>query len=176
MINEIWEGLKQAIIRPVMAAVTLIHPGKETNMGDLEKLDRKMELMSCIFDEKARRTKIEDEHTRLVSEGRFEEATKILNDLDDNILKNMQKELEMLNAESEEVPDQKEEEDSAAPEAVPETFTREEVVRMLQEMQQKALDVNGFIVGHVSQYWVIKVLIGEKILSLGGTEVEYKVI
>lgn len=121
MINEIWEGLKQAIIRPVMAAVTLIHPGKETNMGDLEK--------------------IEDEHTRLVSEGRFEEATKILNDLDDNILKNMQKELEMLNAESEEVPDQKEEEDSAAPEAVPETFTREEVVRMLQEMQQEALDV-----------------------------------
>ena len=82
----------------------------------------------------------------------------------------------MLNAESEEVPDQKEEEDSAAPEAVPETFTREEVVRMLQEMQQEALDVKGFIVGHVSQYWVIKVLIGEKILSLGGTEVEYKVI
>lgn len=25
MINEIWEGLKQAIIRPVMAAVRLIH-------------------------------------------------------------------------------------------------------------------------------------------------------
>ena len=109
MINEMWEGLKQAIIRPVMASVRLIHPGKETNMGDLEKLTEK-------------------------------------------------------------------EEDSAAPEAVPETFTREEVVRMLQEMQRKALDVNGFIVGHVSQYWVVKVLIGEKILSLGGTEVEYKVI
>lgn len=105
MINEMWEGLKQAI----MAAVTLIHPGKETNMGDLEKLTEK-------------------------------------------------------------------EEDSAAPEAVPEIFTREEVVRMLQGMQQEALDVNGFIVGHVSQYWVVKVLIGEKILSLGGTEVEYKVI
>lgn len=104
MINEMWEGLKQAIIRPVMAAVRLIHPGKETNMENLEKLD------------------------------------------------------------------------SAVPEAVPETFTREEVVRMLQEMQQEALDVNGFIVGHVSQYWVVKVLIGEKILSLGGTEVEYKVI
>jgi hypothetical protein len=47
-------------------------------------------------------------------------------------------------------------------------MTKEEVVEMLREMQQKVGKCHGFITGHVSQAWVVKDLLGEKIKELGG--------
>lgn len=54
-------------------------------------------------------------------------------------------------------------------------YTREEVIRMLQEMQQETCKCVGFIKGMVSQLWVIKDLLGEKITELGGESIEYSV-
>ncbi len=47
-------------------------------------------------------------------------------------------------------------------------MTKEEVVEMLREMQQKVGKCRGFIAGQVSQAWVVKDLLGEKIKELGG--------
>lgn len=58
-----------------------------------------------------------------------------------------------------------------------ETFTKEEVVEMLKQMQIKTAGCQGFIVGTVSQAWVIEDLLGKEIKKLGGkgvTVVYYK--
>ena len=54
-------------------------------------------------------------------------------------------------------------------------MTKEEVVEMLREMQQKVGKCHGFIVGQVSQAWVVKDLLGEKIKELGGGDTILKV-
>ena len=56
-----------------------------------------------------------------------------------------------------------------------ETYTREEVIQMLQEMQQSTCKCVGFIHGMVSQLWVVRDLLGEKITELGGESIDYKV-
>lgn len=55
-----------------------------------------------------------------------------------------------------------------------EMYTKEEVCKMLTEMQVKALKCNGLIVGHVSQVWVVDQLLGQKIKDLGGCGVQKK--
>lgn len=49
-----------------------------------------------------------------------------------------------------------------------ETFTKEEVVEMLKQMQIETAECQSFIVGTVSQAWVIEDLLGKKIKKLGG--------
>ena len=46
---------------------------------------------------------------------------------------------------------------------------KKEVIEMLKEMQIETAKCNGFVVGHVTQAWVITELLGEKIKELGGT-------
>ena len=55
------------------------------------------------------------------------------------------------------------------------TYTREEIIQMLQEMQQEAYDCIGFIKGMVSQLWVVRDLLGEKITELGGESIDYRI-
>ncbi len=56
-----------------------------------------------------------------------------------------------------------------------ETYTKDEVIEMLQGMQQSAITTHGFIVGHLATLWVVRDLIGERIKELGGEEIAYKV-
>ena len=56
------------------------------------------------------------------------------------------------------------------------TYTKEEVITMLREMQQETIECVGFIQGTVTQLWVVKDLLGERIEKLGGESVEYKVV
>ena len=49
-----------------------------------------------------------------------------------------------------------------------ETYTREEVIEMLKEMQMETSKCVGFIVGMVTQGWVIKVMLGQRIMELEG--------
>ena len=44
----------------------------------------------------------------------------------------------------------------------------QEIIEMLKEMQIKTAKCNGFFVGHVTQGWVIRDLLGKKIKELGG--------
>ena len=48
------------------------------------------------------------------------------------------------------------------------TYTREEVIEMLKEMQMETFKCIGFIVGMVTQAWVIKDMLGKRIEELGG--------
>lgn len=48
-----------------------------------------------------------------------------------------------------------------------ETFTKEEVCEMLREMQLETVRCQGFIVGHVTQLWVIREMLGKRIEELG---------
>lgn len=48
------------------------------------------------------------------------------------------------------------------------TYTREEVIEMLKEMQMETKNCVGFIVGMVTQVWVIKIMLGRRIEELGG--------
>ena len=57
-----------------------------------------------------------------------------------------------------------------------ETYTREEVVEMLRDMQKETLNCVGFIAGTVTQLWVLEDMLGKRIEELGGESVEYKVI
>lgn len=57
-----------------------------------------------------------------------------------------------------------------------ETYTRKEVIEMLQEMQHETCRCVGFIVGMVSQIWVVEELLGEKIAELGGESIDYKIV
>lgn len=56
-----------------------------------------------------------------------------------------------------------------------EMYTKEEVIALLQEMQEEALHTQGFVIGHVTQIWVVSDLIGKRIKNLGGNEVPYMV-
>lgn len=56
-----------------------------------------------------------------------------------------------------------------------ETYTKQEVIEMLQGMQQQALSTHGFIVGHLATLWVVQDLLGEQIKEMGGEEVPYTV-
>ncbi len=47
-------------------------------------------------------------------------------------------------------------------------MTNLEVIEMLKEMQEKTASTNGFFIGHVTQLWVIKELLGSKIAELEG--------
>lgn len=51
-----------------------------------------------------------------------------------------------------------------------ETFTKDEVIEMLRQMQQETAECCGFIVGTVTQAWVIKDMLGKRIEELGGGE------
>ena len=48
------------------------------------------------------------------------------------------------------------------------TYTREEVIEMLKEMQMETFKCIGFIAGMVTQAWVIKDMLGKRIAELGG--------
>lgn len=56
-----------------------------------------------------------------------------------------------------------------------ETYTKGEVIEMLQGMQQKSLQTQGFIVGHLPTLWVVRDLIGQQIKEIGGEEINYTV-
>ena len=56
-----------------------------------------------------------------------------------------------------------------------ELYTKKEVINLLKEMQEEALHTQGFVIGHVTQIWVVSELLGERIKKLGGEEVPYKV-
>ena len=45
---------------------------------------------------------------------------------------------------------------------------------MLKDMQIKTCHTTGFIYGHVTQMWVIKDLLGDRIEQLGGKGIEIK--
>jgi len=53
-----------------------------------------------------------------------------------------------------------------------EIYTREEVIEMLREMQMQTAECQGFVVGHVTQIWVIKTMLGKKIEELGGKSIK----
>jgi len=46
-------------------------------------------------------------------------------------------------------------------------FTKEEVCEMLREMQMETVRCQGFIIGHVTQLWVIREMLGKRIEELG---------
>lgn len=48
-----------------------------------------------------------------------------------------------------------------------ETFTKEEVCEMLREMQLETVRCQGFIIGHVTQLWVVREMLGKRIEELG---------
>lgn len=54
------------------------------------------------------------------------------------------------------------------------TYTREEVIEMLKEMQMETKNCVGFIVGMVTQGWVIKDMLGKRIEELGGEGLNVK--
>jgi len=53
-----------------------------------------------------------------------------------------------------------------------ETYTREEVIEMLKEMQTDAAKCQGFVVGHITQLWVIRDMLGKRIEGLGGEGIQ----
>lgn len=56
------------------------------------------------------------------------------------------------------------------------TYTREEVIEMLTEMQKETAHTNGFFAGHVTQLWVIKTMLGNKIEELGGEGIQVTIV
>lgn len=56
-----------------------------------------------------------------------------------------------------------------------ETFTREEVIEMLKEMQMETAKCQGFIVGTVTQLWVVQDMLGKRIEVLGGKGVKVNI-
>ena len=48
-------------------------------------------------------------------------------------------------------------------------MTNPEVIEMLKQMQEKTAHTVGFFIGHVTQAWVIKQLLGTKIAELEET-------
>lgn len=57
-----------------------------------------------------------------------------------------------------------------------ENFTRDEVIQMLREMQYQAANCNGFIVGMVSQLWVVRELLGDRLKKLCDEGIEINII
>ncbi len=56
------------------------------------------------------------------------------------------------------------------------TYTREEVIQMLQDMQRETCRCHGFIIGTVTQLWVVRDLIGNRINDMGGESIKYDVM
>lgn len=56
-----------------------------------------------------------------------------------------------------------------------ETYTKEEVISMLREMQMETAKCNGFFAGHVTQLWVIRTMLGERIEQLGGESIQVEI-
>lgn len=54
------------------------------------------------------------------------------------------------------------------------TYSREEVIEMLTEMQMETYKCVGFIAGMVTQGWVIKNMLGRRIDELGGEGLKIK--
>ena len=54
------------------------------------------------------------------------------------------------------------------------SYTRGEVIEMLKEMQTETFKCVGFIVGMVTQGWVIKDMLGKRIEELGGESIRVK--
>lgn len=59
---------------------------------------------------------------------------------------------------------------------IKDTYTREEVIEMLREIQKETCECVGFIVGTVSQLWVVDDLLGKRISDIGGESIDYKVV
>ena len=55
------------------------------------------------------------------------------------------------------------------------TYTKEEVIEMLKEMQMETYKCVGFIVGMVTQGWVIKNMLGKRIVQLSDDTFEAEV-
>ena len=56
------------------------------------------------------------------------------------------------------------------------TYTREEVIEMLTEMQKETAHTNGFFAGHVTQLWVIRTMLGKRIAELGGEGIQVTIV
>lgn len=55
------------------------------------------------------------------------------------------------------------------------TFSKEEVIEMLREMQRETAKCQGFFVGHVTQLWVIQDMLGTRIRCLGGESIDIEI-
>lgn len=51
---------------------------------------------------------------------------------------------------------------------IKESYSKDEVIEMLRQMQKETANCYSFIVGTVTQAWVIKDMLGKRIEALGG--------
>ncbi len=56
------------------------------------------------------------------------------------------------------------------------TFTKEEVVMMLRDMQVEAAKCSGFIAGMVAQLWVVRDLLGDRLNKLGDDGIKINIV
>lgn len=56
------------------------------------------------------------------------------------------------------------------------TFTKEEVVMMLRDMQVEAAKCTGFIAGMVAQVWVVRDLLGDRLNKLGDDGIKINIV
>lgn len=56
------------------------------------------------------------------------------------------------------------------------TFTKEEVIMMLRDMQVEAAKCTGFIAGMVSQVWVVRDLLGNRLNKLGDDGIKINIV
>ena len=66
----------------------------------MQKTDRKIELLGKLQEELDRRTQVEEEAVRLISNGECEKACELLSTLDDRIVKSIRQELDQLDADA----------------------------------------------------------------------------
>lgn len=56
------------------------------------------------------------------------------------------------------------------------TFTKEEVIMMLRNMQVEAAKCTGFIAGMVAQLWVVRDLLGDRLNKLGVDGIKINIV
>ena len=56
------------------------------------------------------------------------------------------------------------------------TFTKEEVISMLRDMQVEAAKCTGFIAGMVDQVWVVRDLLGDRLNKLGDDGIKINIV
>lgn len=56
------------------------------------------------------------------------------------------------------------------------TFTKEEVISMLRDMQVEAAKCTGFIAGMVAQLWVVRDLLGDRLKKLGDDGIKINIV
>lgn len=56
------------------------------------------------------------------------------------------------------------------------TFTKEEVISMLRDMQVEAAKCTGFIAGMVAQVWVVRDLLGNRLNKLGDDGIKINIV